>query len=261
MEYVRLGSSGLKASRICLGMMSYGNPATQERALGPDDAEPIVRQAVEGGTSLERLGTSHVDLYQIHRWDTETPVEETMAALHDVVKTGKARYIGASWMRAWQFGKAQYIAQSAGWTKFITMQNRYNLVNREDERELIPLCLDQGVGLIPYSPLARGLLAGNRERNGAGSTARSRGERFPVQSADFDVVDAVCDLAAERQVPPARIALAWLIAKPGVCAPIIGATRTNHVADALTALDLSVTDEEIRRLEERYIPHPAPDYS
>ena len=323
MEYVRLGSSGLKASRICLGMMSYGNPATQEWALGPDDAEPIVRKAVEGGitffdtadmysdgvseeitgrllakffprrddyllatkvyyptgtspndrglsrkhilasidASLERLGTSHVDLYQIHRWDTETPIEETMAALHDVVKAGKARYIGASGMRAWQFGKAQYIAQSAGWTKFITMQNRYNLVNREDERELIPLCLDQGVGLIPYSPLARGLLAGNRERNGAGSTARSRDERFPVQSADFDVVDAVRDLAAEREVPQARIALAWLLAKPGVCAPIIGATRTHHVADALTALDLSVTDEEIRRLEERYIPHPAPDYS
>jgi 1-deoxyxylulose-5-phosphate synthase len=323
MEYVGLGSSGLKASRICLGMMSYGNPAAQEWALGPDDAELIVREAVEGGitffdtadmysdgvseeitgrllakffprrddyllatkvyypmgtgpndrglsrkhilasidASLERLGTSHVDLYQIHRWDTETPIEETMAALHDVVKAGKARYIGASGMRAWQFGKAQYIAQSAGWTKFITMQNRYNLVSREDERELIPLCLDQGVGLIPYSPLARGLLAGNRERNGAGSTARSRGERLPVQSADFDVVDAVRDLAAEREVPQARIALAWLLAKPGVCAPIIGATRTHHVADALTALDLSVTDEEIRRLEERYIPHPAPDYS
>jgi 1-deoxyxylulose-5-phosphate synthase len=323
MEYVRLGLSGLKAPRICLGMMSYGDPAAQEWALGPDAAEPIVRQAVEGGitffdtadmysggvseeitgrllakffprrddyllatkvyyptgtgpndrglsrnhilasidASLERLGTSHVDLYQIHRWDAETPIEETMTALHDVVKAGKARYIGASGMRAWQFGKAQHIAQSAGLTTFITMQNRYNLVNREDERELIPLCLDQGVGLIPYSPLARGLLAGNRERNGAGSTARARGERSPVQSADFDVVDAVRDLAAEREVPQAQIALAWLLAKPGVCAPIIGATKTHHVADALAALDLSVTDEEIRRLEERYIPHPAPDYS
>ena len=206
--------------------------------------------------SLRRLGTDYVDLYQIHRWDAETPIEETMAALHDVIQAGKARYIGASTMSAWQFAKAQHTAQAGGWTRFVSMQNRYNLVNREDEREMIPLCLDQGVGLIPYSPLARGLLAGTTERSGEPHTARARtAQPGRYRAADFDVADTVRAVAAERDLPPAQIALAWLLGKPGVTAPIAGATRPGHLDDTLAALDVTLSDDEIRRMESPYRPH------
>jgi aryl-alcohol dehydrogenase-like predicted oxidoreductase len=320
MEYLRLGSSGLKVSRICLGMMSYGDPASREWHLGEREAEPIVRRAVEAGVtffdtadmysegmseeitgrlltklfpsrddyvlatkvffpmgpgrndrglsrkhivaaidaSLRRLGTDYVDLYQIHRWDDETPIDETMAALHEVVRAGKARYIGASSMYAWQFAKAQYTARAAGWTTFVSMQNHYNLVYREEEREMIPLCLDEGVGVIPWSPLARGLLAGSRERGGGPTTVRSASD--PVaemyQDSDFDVVDVVREVADERGLPPARIALAWLLAKPAVTAPIVGATKLSHLDDAIAAIDVALSEEEVARLEAPYRPHP-----
>ena len=324
MQYVRLGRSGLKVSRIGLGMMSYGDPATQAWALREDESELIVRQAAEAGitffdtadmysngaseqitgrllgklfprrddyvlaskvyyptghgpndrglsrkhilasidASLRRLGTDYIDLYQIHRWDDETPVEETMATLHDVVRDGKARYIGASTMRAWQFAKAQHTAQAAGWTTFVSMQNRYNLVNREDEREMIPLCLDQGVGIIPYSPLARGLLAGTRERSGERHTLRSgTDDLFRSLGADFDVVDTVRAIANERSLQPAQIALAWLLGKPAVSAPIIGATKPRHLDEAVPALEVALTADETARLEAPHSPHSDGDYT
>ncbi len=203
--------------------------------------------------SLGRLGTDYVDLYQIHRWDEDTPIEETMAALHEIVRSGKARYIGASTMRAWQFAKAQHAAERAGQTRFIAMQNRYNLVNREEEREMIPLCLDQGVGVLPYSPLARGLLAG--KRGPSRSTTRSGEDRRQFREADLAIVEVVRAIADERGASPAQIALAWLIARPGVVAPIVGATRLEHVTDAIAAAALELTEEECRRLEEPYVPH------
>jgi 1-deoxyxylulose-5-phosphate synthase len=316
----RLGGSGLKVSRICLGMMSYGDPASRRWILREEDAEPLVRKAVEAGVtffdtadmysggaseeitgrllgrffarrdefvlatkvyfpmgsgpndaglsrkhivaaidaSLRRLGTDHVDLYQIHRWDHETPIEETMAALHDVVQAGKARYIGASSMYAWQFAKAQETARAAGMTRFVAMQNHYNLVYREEEREMLPLCADQGVGVLPWSPLARGLLAGSRGRDGARHTLRAGSD--PVadslyDDADFDVVDAVCEVAGERGVPPAQVALAWLLGRPAVTAPIVGATKEHHVADAVAAVELSLDEAEVGRLEAPYRPH------
>lgn len=320
MEQVRLGTTGVKVSRICLGMMSYGDPAVRPWALDEDAGEPIVRRAVEGGVtffdtadvyslgvseqitgrllpkffsrrddyvlatkvclpmgdgpndqglsrkhimagidaSLRRLGTDYVDLYQIHRWDYGTPIEETMEALHDVVKSGKARYIGASSMFAWQFAKAQHVADKHGWTKFVAMQNHYNLVYREEEREMIPLCLDQGVGVIPWSPLARGMLAGNRERGGERKTVRSQNDSFGdslYDEADFDVVDAVRAVAAERGVPAAQAALAWLLAKPGVTAPIVGATKLTHMDDAIAAADLRLDDKEVERMQAPYRPH------
>jgi aryl-alcohol dehydrogenase-like predicted oxidoreductase len=320
-EYVRLGSSGLKVSRICLGMMSYGDPASREWMLPEDAAEPIVRQAVEAGVtyfdtadvysdgvseeitgrllaklfprredyvlatkvyfptgpgpndqglsrkhilagidaSLSRLGTDHVDLYQIHRWDEQTPIAETMEALHDVVRAGKARYIGASSMYAWQFAKAQQVAKEAGWTRFASMQNHYNLVYREEEREMIPLCLDQGVGVVPWSPLARGLLAGTRERGGGRHTVRAGSDPIAdamYDDADFDVVDVVRAVAGERGLPPAQVALAWLLGKPAVTAPIVGATRSGHVDDAIAAVELRLTEDEVARLEAPYRPHP-----
>jgi aryl-alcohol dehydrogenase-like predicted oxidoreductase len=210
--------------------------------------------------SLRRLGTDYVDLYQIHRWDYDTPVEETMGALHDVVQAGKARYIGASSMFAWQFAKAQHAAERSGLTRFVSMQNHYNLLYREEEREMMPLCADQGVAVLPYSPLARGMLTGNRSRQGERRTTRATDdplsdERYRAD-ADFDVVDRLAEVAAEREVPAAQLALAWLLSRPGVTAPIVGATRLGHIADALAAAELTVTDEEIRRLEEPYIPHP-----
>jgi aryl-alcohol dehydrogenase-like predicted oxidoreductase len=321
-DYVRLGSAGLKVSRICLGMMSYGSQAERAWHLDEAAAEPIVKAAVDGGVtffdtadtysggvseqitgrllsrlfasrddyvlatkvyfpmgagpndrglsrkhilsaidaSLRRLGTDYVDLYQIHRWDHETPVEETMEALHEVVTAGKARYIGASSMFAWQFAKAQHTAERHGWTRFASMQNHYNLLYREEEREMIPLCADQGVAVLPYSPLARGVLAGNRDRSGERRTVRAgddplSDERYNVPG-DFDVVDRLAELAAARDAPPARVALAWLLSRPGVTAPIVGATRLGHIADALAAVQLMLTGEEIRRLEEPYQPHP-----
>jgi 1-deoxyxylulose-5-phosphate synthase len=321
MEYVRLGTSGLKTSRICLGMMSYGDRASRAWHLDEDAAEPIVRRAVEAGVvffdtadmysggasevitgrllgrlfarrddyvvatkvyyptgpgpndgglsrkhlmaaidaSLRRLGTDHVDLYQVHRWDPETPIEETMAALHDIVRAGKARYVGASAMFAWQLAKAQFTAHSAGLTRFVSMQNHYNLVYREEERETIPFCLDQGIAVIPYSPLARGLLAGTRERGGAERSLRAGSD--PVlaahyDDADFDVVDAVRAVAAERGLPPAQIALAWLLGRPAVSAAVVGATKLGHVDDAVAALEVTLADEEVERLEAPYRAHP-----
>jgi aryl-alcohol dehydrogenase-like predicted oxidoreductase len=209
--------------------------------------------------SLRRLGMDYVDLYQTHRWDARTPIEETMAALHDVVKAGKARYIGASSMYAWQFAKAQHMAGRHGWTRFVSMQNHYNLLYREEEREMIPQCIDQGVGVIPWSPLARGVLTGNRSRDGQRHTTRAGTDPFGdslYSQADFDVVDAVAEVAAGRGVPPAQVALAWMLQRPGVTAPIVGTTKPGHVDDALAAVKLELTEEEISRMEERYVPHP-----
>jgi aryl-alcohol dehydrogenase-like predicted oxidoreductase len=202
----------------------------------------------------------YVDLYQIHRWDGHTPIEETMQALHDVVRAGKARYIGASSMHAWQFAKAQHAADAHGWTRFVSMQNHYNLIYREEEREMIPQCVDQGVGVIPWSPLARGVLAGNRTKEGERHTVRASTDAFSdalyAQPSDFDVVDRVAEVAAERGVPSAQIALAWLLHRPGVTAPIIGATKPDHLQDALAAEQLDLSDAEMARLEEPYLPHP-----
>jgi aryl-alcohol dehydrogenase-like predicted oxidoreductase len=321
MQYVNLGASGLRVSRVCLGMMSFGNDSDKPWVLDEQAAEPIVRAAVEGGitffdtadtysqgaseiatsrllaklltreeyalatkvfmpmtpgenggglsrkhilsaidASLQRLQLDHVDLYQIHRWDNRVPIEETMEALHDVVRAGKARYIGASSMFAWQFAKAQHVAEAHGWTRFVSMQNHYNLVYREEEREMLPLCVDQGVGVIPWSPLARGVLAGTRTRGGERLTTRADTDQFTDylynQPTDFDVVERVVEVAAERGVPPAQVALAWLLAKPAVTAPIVGATRVAHLEDALAAEQLTLSDEEIARLEEPYAPHP-----
>jgi aryl-alcohol dehydrogenase-like predicted oxidoreductase len=206
--------------------------------------------------SLQRLGLDYVDLYQIHRWDPHTPIEETMDALHDVVRAGKARYLGASSMYAWQFAKAQRVAR----TPFASMQNHYNLVYREEEREMIPQCLDQGVGVLPWSPLARGFLAGTRTRSGERRTTRSQTDAFADElygrPEDFDVVERLAEVAGERGVPPAQVALAWLLHKPGVTAPIVGATRLEHLDDALAAAELTLSDEELARLEEPYRPHP-----
>jgi len=321
MEYVNLGTTGLRVSRICLGMMGIGNDSDRAWAIPEDEAEPVVRAAVEGGitffdtadayshgasevatgrlvskflsrdemviatkvfmhmtpgensgglsrkhilaaidASLQRLGMDYVDLYQIHRWDRRTPIEETMEALHDVVRAGKARYIGASSMYTWQFAKAQQTADRRGWTPFVSMQDHYNLLYREEEREMIPLCLDQGVGVIPWSPLARGVLAGNRTRDGERRTTRASTDPFSDllynQPADFDVVDRLAEVAAARGVPPAQVALAWLLRKPGVTAPIVGATKLHHVEDALAAEKLELGDDEVERLEEPYVPHP-----
>jgi aryl-alcohol dehydrogenase-like predicted oxidoreductase len=203
--------------------------------------------------SLRRLGTDYVDLYQIHRWDEDTPIDETVTALRDIVRSGKARYVGASTMRAWQFAKAQHAAEGAGQTRFIAMQHRYNLVNREEEREMIPLCLDQGVGLLPYSPLARGLLAG--KRGSTRSTTRASEDRREYREADLAIADVVGAIAKERGTSAAQIALAWLMGRRGVVAPIVGATRLEHVTDAVAATTLELTDEECRRLEEPYVPH------
>jgi aryl-alcohol dehydrogenase-like predicted oxidoreductase len=209
--------------------------------------------------SLARLQMEYVDLYQVHRFDSETPVEETMEALHDIVKAGKARYIGASTMATWQFAKLQSTADRAGTTRFVSMQNHYNLLDREDEREMIPYCVDQRVGIIPYSPLARGFLAGTRTRNGAPPTSRRASD--PVQdelygrAADFDVMDRVVEIAEERSVVPAQVALSWLLHQP-VVAPIVGATKPKHVEDALAATELTLSDGELERLSERYEPYP-----
>jgi aryl-alcohol dehydrogenase-like predicted oxidoreductase len=317
MEYVNLGSTGLRVSRLCLGMMSFGRHDERPWALDEDAAEPIVRRAVEGGiiffdtadvynagqsevitgrllpklfgtreeyvlatkvcmrtmpgengrglsrkhvlasidASLERLGHDYVDLYQIHRWDPLTPIEETMEALHDVVKSGKARYIGASSMYAWQFAKAQRVAS----TRFVSMQNHYNLVYREEEREMIPQCIDQGVAVLPWSPLARGLLAGNRTREGERLTTRARtdsfGDRLYEPGVDFAVVDRATEVAEARGVPAAQAALAWLWHRPGVTAPIVGATRAEHLEDAIAAEQLELSEDEIAQLEEPYVPH------
>ena len=210
--------------------------------------------------SLGRLGMDYVDLYQIHRWDPHTPIEETMEALHDVVRAGKARYIGASSMFAWQFAKAQHAADRHGWTRFVSMQNHYNLVYREEEREMIPQCIDQGIGVLPWSPLARGFLTGTTTREGERLTTRAETDAFTDRlygrPEDFDVVERVAEVAGERGVPPAQVALAWLLHRPGVTAPIVGATKLGHLEDALAAAELTLSDDEIARLEEPYLPHP-----
>jgi aryl-alcohol dehydrogenase-like predicted oxidoreductase len=320
-NYVNLGRTGLRVSRVCLGMMGFGESSDRPWAISEEAAEPIIRAAVEGGVtffdtadaynkgasevatgklvskylsrdeaviatkvfmpvtpgenggglsrkhilsgidaSLGRLGLDHVDLYQTHRWDPRTPIEETMSALHEVVQSGKARYIGASSMFSWQFAKAQYTAEKNGWTPFVSMQNHYNLIYREEEREMIPLCLDQGVGVIPWSPLARGVLAGTRSRSGERTTTRANTDAFTdylyEQPTDFDVVERAQAVAAARDVPTAQVALAWLLAKPGVTAPIVGSTKLAHLEDALAAEQLSLSAEEMTSLEEPYVPHP-----
>ncbi|RMI42046.1 aldo/keto reductase [Streptomyces triticirhizae] len=222
---------------------------------GPNGAG-LSRKAIlsEIDHSLRRLGTDHVDLYQIHRFDPDTPIEETMEALHDVVKAGKARYIGASSMWAWQFAKAQQVAERNGWTRFVSMQNHYNLIYREEEREMLPLCADQGVGVIPWSPLARGRLT----RPWDEATARSATDEFGAtlyQPDDRLIVERVLEIGERREVPPARVALAWLLANPTVTAPIVGATAARHIEDAVAATELTLTEEEIARLEEPYTPH------
>jgi aryl-alcohol dehydrogenase-like predicted oxidoreductase len=320
MDSVNLGGTGLRVSRVCLGMMSFGNDSDRPWVLDEDAAEPLVRAAVEGGiyffdtadtysagasevatgrlvrrylsrdevviatkvfmpmtpgpnggglsrkhilsaidASLQRLDLDYVDLYQIHRWDPNVPIEETMDALNEVVRAGKARYIGASSMYAWQFAQAQHVAERHGWAKFVSMQNHYNLLYREEEREMIPLCIDQGIGVIPWSPLARGVLAGNRTRGGEKHTTRSSTDPFAdylYNEGDFDVVDRVAEVARERGVSPAQVALAWLLHRPGVTAPIVGATKPGHLEDALAAEQLALSAEEMGRLEERYVPHP-----
>src|SRR4051794_35586092 len=223
---------------------------------GPNGAG-LSRKAIltEIDASLARLGTDYVDLYQIHRWDPQTPIEETMEALHDVVKAGKARYVGASSMYAWQFAKAQHVAERNGWTPFVSMQNHYNLLYREEEREMLPLCLDQGVGVIPWSPLARGMLAGNRGRGGEKRTTRAETDGFSDYlyfDDDFDVVDRVVEVAEARGLPPAQVALAWLLQKEAVTAPIVGATKLGHLEDALAAVAIELSADEVARLEEPY---------
>ncbi len=209
--------------------------------------------------SLKRLGTDYVDLYQTHRWDYNTPIEETMEALHDVVKSGRVRYIGASSMFAWQFAKSLHAADLHGWTRFVSMQNHYDLIYREEEREMIPLCRDQKIGLIPWSPLARGFLAGNRSKNGGGETTRAKTDDYAkqlyYQDDDFVVADRLSEIAKQRGIPNMQIALAWLFSKPEVTAPIIGASKMHHLEEAINALSVKLSDEEIKQLEEPYKPH------
>ncbi len=316
MQYVNLGRTGLKVSRICLGCMSYGKPGeTHQWTLDEEAARPLFRQALELGInffdtangysagtseeitgralkefalrdeivlatkafipwrqapntgglsrkalfqavddSLRRLGADYIDLYQIHRWDPETPIEETMEALHDVVKAGKALYIGASSMWAWQFAKAQHVAERNGWTRFVTMQNHYNLLYREEEREMMPLLVDQGVGSIPWSPLARGKLT----RDWDAATSRSETDEFGktlYRDEDRVIVDRVAEIAAARGVSRAQVALAWVSRHPAVDSPIVGATKLAHLDDAIASLDVTLDDDEVRRLEEPYEPH------
>jgi aryl-alcohol dehydrogenase (NADP+) len=215
-------------------------------------------QAVED--SLRRLDTDYIDLYQIHRWDYDTQIEETLEALHDLVKSGKVRYIGASSMYAYQFAKAQYISDLKSWTRFISMQNHYNLVYREEEREMNKLCLEEGVGLIPWSPLARGFLTGNRSRDKGGETMRSKSDHFAhdmyYQDTDFDIVERVVDLAKEKGVAPTQIALSWILNKPGVVSPIIGATKMRHLEQAVESIEIQLAEGDMTYLEELYQPHP-----
>ena len=321
MDYVRLGSTGLKVSRLCLGTMTYGTPAWRPWVLDEQASRPFIKRAIEHGinffdtadmysrgvseevvgralkdyakrdaivvatkvfypveehansrglsrkhimsaidASLRRLGMDYVDLYQIHRFDPNTTIEETLEALHDVVKAGKARYIGASSMYAWQFAKMVYTQRSHGWTQFVTMQNHYNLVYREEEREMMPLCLDQGIGLIPWSPLARGFLAGNRRRGTKDATTRERYDEFGhglyYADTDYDIADRVVAVAKEKGVLPIQVALAWVIQQPGISAPIIGASKLEQLDQLIDGTSIKLTADECRFLEERYQPHP-----
>ena len=332
MEYVTLARTGLKVSRICLGCMTYGSPATgkvlpgrQAWALNEAESQPFLRQTLDLGInffdtanvysggdsevvvgrflkantrreavviatkvqglmrdepngrglsrkailfeldqSLKRLETDYVDLYQIHRWDHETPIEETLEALHDVVKAGKVRYIGASSMYAWQFAKALYLADRHGWTRFVSMQNHYNLLYREEEREMMGLCQSEGVAVIPWSPLARGRLTRAWK---AETTNRSETDAFGktlyahTEDADRSVVDRLGEVAERRGIPRAQVALAWLLSKPGVTSPIVGASKPHHLEDTVAALSVHLTLEEITALEEPYVPHPVLGFS
>ena len=333
MEYVNLGKTGLKVSRICLGCMTYGRPPAPGEpkagrhfwALNEEQSQPFLKQALDLGInffdtanvyssgaseevlgrflkkntaresvvvatkvhgvmreepngrglsrkeilyeldeSLRRLGMDYVDLYQIHRWDYETPIEETLEALHDVVKAGKVRYIGASSMYSWQFAKALYLADRHGWTRFVSMQDHYNLLYREEEREMLPLCREEGIGVIPWSPLARGRLARPWQSE---TTKRSETDNFGntmyarTEEADRNVVERLTDLSERLGVAQASLALAWMLAKPGITAPIVGATKKNHLEDAVAALDVKLTPEEVARLEEAYLPHPVLGFS
>jgi aryl-alcohol dehydrogenase (NADP+) len=233
---------------------------------GPNDrglSRTHILRAIEG--SLQRLGTDYVDLYQIHRWDPETPIEETLEALHEVVRSGKARYLGASSMFAWQFAKALYLADLNGWPRFVSMQDHYNLVYREEEREMLPLCRDQGIGVIPWSPMARGFLAGNRQRSEDGQTVRAKTDDFAhsmyYQETDFTIAERVASLAKARGVSPSQIALAWLLHQPGITAPIIGASKMFQLEEAVAALEIHLSEEETRSLEEPYQPHPVLGHS
>jgi aryl-alcohol dehydrogenase-like predicted oxidoreductase len=327
MNYVNLGSTGLKVSRICLGAMTYGSKSWREWVLEEADSLPFIERALELGInffdtadmyslgvseeilgralkavgpgrdkvviatkvfnpmgddpnqrglsrkhimhsiddSLKRLGVDYVDLYQIHRYDPYTPIEETIEALHDVVKAGKALYLGASSMYGWQFARMLYTADALGMTRFVTMQNHYNLVYREEEREVIPLCLEEGIGIIPWSPLARGFLAGNRTKQDHGETLRSKTDDFAhklyYQDSDFEIVDRVTEIATKRGIPNAQVALAWLLHQPGVTAPIIGASKMKHLDDAVAALTIGLDETELQTLTEPYRPHPVLGHS
>ncbi|HEY2139966.1 MAG TPA: aldo/keto reductase [Chthoniobacterales bacterium] len=321
MQYVNLGSAGVKVSRLCLGTMTYGSSQWRPWVLDEEASRPFIQKALESGInffdtanmyslgaseevlgralkdfgpgrdkvviatkvfypmdddpnarglsrkhimaaidgSLRRLGTDYIDLYQIHRFDPETPIEETLETLHDIVRAGKARYLGASSMPAWQFAKLLYAADANGWTRFITMQNHYNLLYREEEREMIPLCLDQRVGVIPWSPLARGLLAGK----GRARTVRAETDTYghmlygeELAGDDLRVIAALDDVASESGMTAAQLALAWLLQKPGVIAPIIGVSKLGHLDDALAALEVKLSSETAGRLESCYRPHP-----
>ena len=322
MQYVNLGRTGLKVSRICLGTMTYGSSKWRDWVLDYDASLPFIRRAWAAGInfydtadvyslgeservlgralrelsvprdrvvvatkvfsptgddrnqrglsrkhilhaiddSLERLQMDYVDLYQIHRFDASTPIEETLEALTDVVKSGKALHIGASSMYAWQFAKMLHAADLEGYDRFVTMQNHYNVVYREEEREMNPLCRDQGIGLIPWSPLARGFVTGNRRREDKGETTRAKSDDFAhrmyYQDSDFAMVDRVSEIARKRGVPNAQVALAWLLHQPGVTAPIIGASKSHHLDDAIKALDLRLDTDELKALAEPYRPHP-----
>jgi aryl-alcohol dehydrogenase-like predicted oxidoreductase len=321
MEYTNLGKSGLKVSRLCLGMMSYGNPKWRPWVLDEETGRPFVKRALELGinffdtadmyslgvseevtgralkdfarreevviaskvfypigdkpnqrglsrkhileacdASLRRLGTDYIDLYQIHRWDYSTPIEETLEALDDLVRSGKVLYVGASSMFAYQFASALYLADLHGWSRFVSMQNHYNLIYREEEREMMPLCRDEGIGIIPWSPLARGFLAGNRSHDKSGETTRAQTDAYAQNmyyaEDDFKVVDALSKVAQSRGVNNAQVALAWVLSKPGITSPIIGATKMPHLEDAVAALEIKLNEGEIAELESAYVPHP-----
>jgi aryl-alcohol dehydrogenase (NADP+) len=327
MQYVNLGTTGLKVSRLCLGVMTYGSKAWREWVLEEAEGRPFIQRALELGinffdtadmystgvseeilgralkdfapdrenvviatkvfnamgdgpnqrglsrkhimhsidNSLRRLGVDYVDLYQIHRFDFETPIEETIEALHDVVKAGKALYVGASSMHAWQFAKMLYTADAMGMTRFVSMQNHYNLVYREEEREMLPLCDEEGIAVIPWSPLARGFLAGNRRASDFGETPRARTDDYAkqmyYQPSDFTVVERLTEIAAQRGLSNAQIALAWMLSKPAITAPIIGASKMRHLEEAVAALSVGLTEEEIAALEAPYQPHPVLGHS
>jgi aryl-alcohol dehydrogenase-like predicted oxidoreductase len=320
MEYVRLGTTGLKVSRICLGMMTYGSPEWHPWTLDEASSRPFVKRALERGVtffdtadmysrgvseevtgralkdfakrdqvvvatkvclpmgdgpndrglsrkhlldgidaSLRRLGMDYVDLYQIHRFDYDTPIEETMETLHDIVRSGKVRYIGASSMYTWQFSRMLAAAERHGWTRFVSMQNHLNLIYREEEREMIPLCRAEGIGIVPYSPMARGFLAGNRTREKGGATTRSRSDEYAhnlyYQDDDFTIVDRLQTVAGQVGCTMPQAAVAWMLSKPGLTAPIVGASRPEHLDQAVDAVSIRLTPEQVKTLEEPYRPH------